>query len=85
MAAPLFLCCFSFISMQSRVSQRGQGAGWDPSPSRSWHWTVRQGPAKDRGLGTTAAEQSTLLSTDQTRNTEASICGKDCDLLPSHT
>ena len=64
---------------------RGKEAGWDPSPSRSRHRTVRQGPAKDRGLGTTAAEQSTLSSTDQTRDTEASICGKDCDLLPSHT
>lgn len=47
--------------------------------------SARQTPAKSRPLGTTAAEQSTLSSIDHSINTQACICGKDCDLLPSHT
>lgn len=47
--------------------------------------SARQTPAKSRPLGTTAAEQSTLSSIDHIINTQACICGKDCDLLPSHT
>ena len=61
---------------------RGEGTGWDLSPSRSRHRTVRQGPAKDRGLGKTAAQQSTLSSTDRTRTQRPPSVGKTVTSYP---
>lgn len=63
----------------------GAEGGLDLSPLRPQRMSARPTPAKNRPSGTTAAEQSTLSSIDHIINTQDCICGKDCDLLPSHT
>lgn len=60
------------------------GLGSEPTEAPAYV-SARQTPAKNRPLGTTAAEQSTLSSIGHVINTQDCICGKDCDLLPSHT
>lgn len=74
----------SSLTPEPRFSE-GLRQGWDLNPSRPQHMSARQKLAKDRPLGTTAAEQATLSSIDHIINTQDSNCGKDCDLLPSYT